>query len=208
MEKETNNKTLLDEIESINESYRYKGMKTTLNILSTELSEVIISFNFEMYSPETYTGLSTLMNTFKQIIREEVSEDVQDSVDERMIPDTSPHVVAIGTLLMTLYHTYPEIHKINVGRQIIDIYMFNNNEDSELCFVIAGTEDSDRFDCNLFLDSDLCSSPSNFDSYDDILSDIAHMIYAVDDSYNKHHIDIETFIEYSDTAQNPLWKID
>lgn len=208
MEKETNNKTLLDEIESINESYRYKGMKTTLNILSTELSEVIISFNFEMYSPETYTGLSTLMNTFKQIIREEVSEDVHDSVDERMIPDTSPHVVAIGTLLMTLYHTYPEIHKINVGRQIIDIYMFNNNEDSELCFVIAGTEDSDRFDCNLFLDSDLCSSPSNFDSYDDILSDIAHMIYAVDDSYNKHHIDIETFIEYSDTAQNPLWKID
>lgn len=208
MEKETNNKTLLDEIESINESYRYKGMKTTLNILSTELSEVIISFNFEMYSPETYTGLSTLMNTFKQIIRKEVSEDVQDSVDERIIPDTSPHVVAIGTLLMPLYHTYPEIHKINVGRQIIDIYMFNNNEDSELCFVIAGTEDSDRFDCNLFLDSDLCSSPSNFDSYDDILSDIAHMIYAVDDSYNKHHIDIETFIEYSDTAQNPLWKID
>lgn len=208
MEKETNNKTLLDEIESINESYRYKGMKTTLNILSTELSEVIISFNFEMYSPETYTGLSTLMNTFKQIIREEVSEDVQDSVDEHITSDTSPHVVAIGTLLMTLYHTYPEIHKINVGRQIIDIYMFNNNEDSELCFVIAGTEDSDRFDCNLFLDSDLCSSPSNFDNYDDILSDIAHMIYAVDDSYNKHHIDIETFIEYSDTAQNPLWKID
>lgn len=208
MEKETNNKTLLDEIESINESYRYKGMKTTLNILSTELSEVIISFNFEMYSPETYTGLSTLMNTFKQIIREEVSEDVQDSVDEHITSDTSPHVVAIGTLLMPLYHTYPEIHKINVGRQIIDIYMFNNNEDSELCFVIAGTEDSDRFDCNLFLDSDLCSSPSNFNSYDDILSDIAHMIYAVDDSYNKHHIDIETFIEYSDTAQNPLWKID
>lgn len=208
MEKETNNKTLLDEIESINESYRYKGVKTTLNILSTELSEVIISFNFEMYSPETYTGLSTLMNTFKQIIREEVSEDVQDSVDEHITSDTSPHVVAIGTLLMPLYHTYPEIHKINVGRQIIDIYMFNNNEDSELCFVIAGTEDSDRFDCNLFLDSDLCSSPSNFDNYDDILSDIAHMIYAVDDSYNKHHIDIETFIEYSDTAQNPLWKID
>lgn len=208
MEKETNNKTLLDEIESINESYRYKGMKTTLNILSTELSEVIISFNFEMYSPETYTGLSTLMNTFKQIIREEVSEDVQDSVDEHITSDTSPHVVAIGTLLMPLYHTYPEIHKINVGRQIIDIYMFNNNEDSELCFVIAGTEDSDRFDCNLFLDSDLCSSPSNFNSYDDILSDIAHMIYSVDDSYNKHHIDIETFIEYSDTAQNPLWKID
>lgn len=208
MEKETNNKTLLDEIESINESYRYKGMKTTLNILSTELSEVIISFNFEMYSPETYTGLSTLMNTFKQIIREEVSEDVQDSVDEHITSDTSPHVVAIGTLLMPLYHTYPEIHKINVGRQIIDIYMFNNNEDSELCFVIAGTEDSDRFDCNLFLDSDLCSSPSNFNSYDDILSDIAHMIYEVDDSYNKHRIDIETFIEYSDTAQNPLWKID
>lgn len=208
MEKETNNKTLLDEIESINESYRYKGMKTTLNILSTELSEVIISFNFEMYSPETYTGLSTLMNTFKQIIREEVSEDVQDSVDEHTTSDISQHVVAIGSLLMPLYHTYPEIHKINVGRQIIDIYMFNNNEDSELCFVIAGTEDSDRFDCNLFLDSDLCSSPSNFDSYDDILSDIAHMIYAVDDSYNKHHIDIETFIEYSDTAQNPLWKID
>lgn len=208
MEKETNNKTLLDEIESINESYRYKGVKTTLNILSTELSEVIISFNFEMYSPETYTGLSTLMNTFKQIIREEVLEDVQDSVDEHITSETSPHVVAIGTLLMPLYHTYPEIHKINVGRQIIDIYMFNNNEDSELCFVIAGTEDSDRFDCNLFLDSDLCSSPSNFDSYDDILSDIAHMIYEVDDSYNKHHIDIETFIEYSDTAQNPLWKID
>lgn len=208
MDKKIGHKTLLDEIESINESYKYKGIKTTLNILSTELSEVIISFNFEMYSPETYTGLSTLMNTFKQIIREEVSEDVQDSVDEHITSDTSSHVVAIGTLLMPLYHTYPEIHKINVGRQIIDIYMFNNNEDSELCFVIAGTEDSDRFDCNLFLDSDLCSSPSNFDSYDDILSDIAHMIYEVDDSYNKHHIDIETFIEYSDTAQNPLWKID
>lgn len=208
MDKKISHKTLLDEIESINESYRYKGMKTTLNILPTELSEVIISFNFEMYSPETYTGLSTLMNTFKQIIRKEVSEDVQDSVDEHIASDTSPHVIAIGILLMPLYHTYPELHKINVGRQIIDIYMFNNNEDSELCFVIAGTEDSDRYDCNLFLDSDLCSSPSNFDNYDDILSDIAHMIYAVDDSYNKHHIDIETFIEYSDTAQNPLWKTD
>lgn len=208
MDKKIGNKTLLDKIKSINESYRYKGMKTTLNILSTELSEVIISFNFEMDSPETYTALSTLMNTFKQIIHEEVSEDVQESVDERITPDTSPHVVAIGILLMPLYHTYPELHKINVGRQTIEIYMFNNNEDSELCFVIAGTEDSDRFDCNLFLDSDLCSSPSNFDNYDDILSDIAHMIYAVDDSYNKHRIDIETFIEYSDTAQNPLWKID
>lgn len=208
MDKKIGHKTLLDEIESINESYRYKGMKTTLNILSTELSEVIISFNFEMYSPETYTALSTLMNTFKQIIREEVSEDVQESVDERITPDISQHVVAIGSMLMPLYNTYPELHKINVGRQIIEIYMFNNNEDSELCFVIAGTEDSDRYDCNLFLDSDLCSSPSNFDSYDDILSDIAHMIYAVDDSYNKHHIDIETFIEYSDTAQNPLWKTD
>lgn len=208
MDKKIGHKTLLDEIESINESYRYKGMKTTLNILSTELSEVIISFNFEMYSPETYTGLSTLMNTFKQIIREEVSEDVQESVDERITPDISQHVVAISSLLMPLYSTYPELHKINVGRQIIEIYMFNNNEDSELCFVIAGTEDSDRYDCNLFLDSDLCSSPSNFDNYDDILSDIAHMIYAVDDSYNKHHIDIETFIKYSDTAQNPLWKID
>ena len=208
MDKKIGHKTLLDEIESINESYRYKGMKTTLNILSTELSEVIISFNFEMYSPETYTALSTLMNTFKQIIREEVSEDVQDSADERIASDVSPHVVAIGILLMPLYHTYPSLHKINVGRQIIEIYMFNNNEDSELCFVIAGTEDSDRYDCNLFLDSDLCSSPSNFDNYDDILSDIAHMIYAVDDSYNKHHIDIETFIEYSDTAQNPLWKTD
>lgn len=208
MDKKIGHKTLLDEIESINESYRYKGMKTTLNILSTELSEVIISFNFEMYSPETYTALSTLMNTFKQIIREEVSEDVQESVDERITPDISQHVVAIGSMLMPLYNTYPELHKINVGRQIIEIYMFNNNEDSELCFVIAGTEDSDRYDCNLFLDSDLCSSPSNFDNYDDILSDIAHMIYAVDDSYNKHHIDIETFIEYSDTAQNPLWKSD
>ena len=208
MDKKISHKTLLDEIESINESYRYKGMKTTLNILSTELSEVIISFNFEMYSPETYTGLSTLMNTFKQIIRKEVSEDVQESVDERITPDISQHVVAISSLLMPLYNTYPEIHKINVGRQIIEIYMFNNNEDSELCFVIAGTEDSDRYDCNLFLDSDLCSSTSNFDNYDDILSDIAHMIYAVDDSYNKHHIDIETFIEYSDTAQNPLWKTD
>ena len=208
MDKKIGHKTLLDEIESMNESYRYKGMKTTLNILSTELSEVIISFNFEMYSPETYTGLSTLMNTFKQIIRKEVSEDVQDSVDEHIASDTSPHVVAIGILLMPLYHTYPRLHKINVGRQIIEIYMFNNNEDSELCFVIAGTEDSDRYDCNLFLDSDLCSSPSNFDNYDDILSDIAHMIYEVDDSYNKHHIDIETFIEYSDTAQNPLWKTD
>lgn len=208
MDKKIGHKTLLDEIESINESYRYKGMKTTLNILPTELSEVIISFNFEMYSPETYTALSTLMNTFKQIIREEVSEDVQESVDERITPDISQHVVAISSLLMPLYNTYPELHKINVGRQIIEIYMFNNNEDSELCFVIAGTEDSDRYDCNLFLDSDLCSSPSNFDNYDDILSDIAHMIYAVDDSYNKHHIDIETFIEYSDTAQNPLWKTD
>lgn len=208
MDKKIGHKTLLDEIESINESYRYKGMKTTLNILSTELSEVIISFNFEMYSPETYTALSTLMNTFKQIIREEVSEDVQESVDERITPDISQHVVAISSLLMPLYNTYPELHKINVGRQTIEIYMFNNNEDSELCFVIAGTEDNDRYDCNLFLDSDLCSSPSNFDSYDDILSDIAHMIYAVDDSYNKHHIDIETFIKYSDTAQNPLWKID
>lgn len=208
MDKKIGHKTLLDEIESINESYRYKGMKTTLNILSTELSEVIISFNFEMYSPETYTALSTLMNTFKQIIRKEVSEDVQESVDERITPDISQHVVAIGSMLMPLYNTYPRLHKINVGRQIIEIYMFNNNEDSELCFVIAGTEDSDRYDCNLFLDSDLCSSPSNFDNYDDILSDIAHMIYAVDDSYNKHHIDIETFIEYSDTAQNPLWKID
>ena len=208
MDKEINNKTLLDEIESINESYRYKGMKTTLNILSTELSEVIISFNFEMYSPETYTGLSTLMNTFKQIIRKEVSEDVRGSVDEHITSDTSPYVVAIGSMLIPLYNTYPKLHKINVGRHIIEIYMFNNNEDSELCFVIAGTEDNDRYDCNLFLDSDLCSSPSNFDSYDDILSDIAHMIYAVDDSYNKHHIDIETFIKYSDTAQNPLWKID
>ena len=208
MDKKIGHKTLLDEIESINESYRYKGMKTTLNILSTELSEVIISFNFEMYSPETYTALSTLMNTFKQIIREEVSEGVQESVDERITPDISQHVAAIGILLMPLYHTYPELHKINVGRQTIEIYMFNNNEDSELCFVIAGTEDNDRYDCNLFLDSDLCSSSSNFDSYDDILSDIAHMIYAVDDSYNKHHIDIETFIKYSDTAQNPLWKID
>src|SRR5699024_6747866 len=111
-------------------------------------------------------------------------------------------VVAIGSMLIPLYNTYPKLHKINVGRHIIEIYMFNNNEDSELCFVIAGTEDNDRYDCNLFLDSDLCSSPSYFDSYDDILSDIAHMIYAVDDSYNKHHIDIETFIKYSDTAES------
>lgn len=131
---------------------------------------------------------------------------IESEPEYEVVSDTSPHVVAIGILLMPLYHTYPELHKINVGRQIIEIYMFNNNEDSELCFVIAGTEDSDRYDCNLFLDSDLCSSPSNFDSYDDILSDIAHMIYEVDDSYNKHNIDIETFIKYSDTAQNPLWK--
>ena len=117
-------------------------------------------------------------------------------------------IVTIGSMLIPLYNTYPELHKINVGRNIIEIYVFNNNEDSELCFVIAGAEDDDRYDCNLFLDSDYCSSHSNFDNYDDILSDIAHMIYAVDDSYNKHHIDIETFIKYSDTAQNPLWKSD
>lgn len=117
-------------------------------------------------------------------------------------------VVTIGSMLIPLYNTYPELHKISVGRNIIEIYMLNNNEDSELCFVIAGTEDSDRYDCNLLLDSDFCSSTSNFDSYNDILSDIAHMIYAVDDSYNKHNIDIETFIEYNDTAENPLWKSD
>ena len=117
-------------------------------------------------------------------------------------------VVTIGSMLIPLYNTYPELHKVNVGRQTIEVYMLNNNGDSELCFVIVKTEDSDRYDCNLLLDSDFCSSTSNFDNYDDILSDIAHMIYAVDDSYNKHYIDIETFIKYSDTAQNPLWKPD
>lgn len=144
----------------------------------------------------------------KIIPMEEASEYVQDSVDERATSDISQHVITIGSMLIPLYNTYPELHKINVGRQTIEIYVFNNNEDSELCFVISGIEGDDRFDCNLFLDSDYCSSHSNFDRYDDILSDVAHMIYAVDDSYNKHHIDIETFIKYSDTAQNPLWKSD
>ena len=188
---------------------RYRKQNNYLSIENQTLRGLLLSFMVETrFDPDEVAGgyfkVKEIIKEHTQIKADQIEYGYQE-IEDIINTEASKTILDIGRKLIPLHNDYSNIDKIEVVRDRVSIYMYNKHMESELCFTILDTLKEEE--CSgIFLDSDWASSSNNIQNYDKILYDIATIVFQADDSYQKNNISIQQLVEWSDTAQNPLWE--
>lgn len=187
----------------------YRQQNNYLSIENQTLRGLLLSFMTETrFDPDEVDGgyfkVKEIIKEHTQIKVDQIEYGYQE-IEDIINTEASKAILDIGRKLIPLYNDYSNIDKIEVVRDKISVYMYNKHMESELCFTILDIP-KEREHSGIFLDSDWASSSNNIQNYDKILYDIATIVFQADDSYQKNNISIQQLVEWSDTAQNPLWE--
>lgn len=187
----------------------YRQQNNYLSIENQTLRGLLLSFMIETrFDPDEVCGgyfkVKEIIKEHTQIKVDQIEYGYQE-IEDIINTEASKTILDIGRKLISLHNDYSNIDKIEVVRDRISVYMYNKHMESELCFTILDIP-KEREYSGIFLDSDWASSSNNIQNYDKVLYDIATIVFQADDSYQKNNISIQQLVEWSDTAQNPLWE--
>ena len=187
----------------------YRQQNNYLSIENQTLRGLLLSFMIETrFDPDEVCGgyfkVKEIIKKHTQLKADQIRYGYQE-IEDIINTEASKTILDIGRKLISLHNDYSNIDKIEVVRDRISVYMYNKHMESELCFTILDIP-KEREYSGIFLDSDWASSSNNIQNYDKVLYDIATIVFQADDSYQKNNISIQQLVEWSDTAQNPLWE--